>query len=146
MNDAYLVAAGTGLRFILEDRGESILKTIAVPVPVSVTAIGDARNAVGFMIIELPFQETDLERAVAIVAKQTSVSSGLHVRQEQPFRSRSRPRSSSAGRLARWRAMPASASRRRVATTTSGSESRQMPSFSLQPAKSPTPSSEPSLK
>jgi hypothetical protein len=74
LNDAYLVAAGTGLRFILEDRGESILKTIAVPVPVSVTAIGDARSAVGFMIIELPFQETDLERAVAIVAKQTSVA------------------------------------------------------------------------
>ncbi|OHF25120.1 hypothetical protein BKP30_26175 [Rhodococcus erythropolis] len=58
MNDAYLVAAGTRLRFILEDRGESILKTIAVPVPVSVTAIGDARNAVGFMIIDLPFQQT----------------------------------------------------------------------------------------
>ncbi|BBE44275.1 DUF1298 domain-containing protein [Rhodococcus erythropolis] len=74
LNDAYLVAAGTGLRFILEDRGESIPKTIAVSVPVAVTAIGDARNAVGFMIIDLPLQETDLERAVAIVAKQTAAA------------------------------------------------------------------------
>ncbi|MCW2428933.1 hypothetical protein M2260_003841 [Rhodococcus erythropolis] len=49
-------------------------KTIAVSVPVAVTAIGDARNAVGFMIIDLPLQETDLERAVAIVAKQTAAA------------------------------------------------------------------------
>ncbi|MGW6658926.1 wax ester/triacylglycerol synthase domain-containing protein [Rhodococcus sp. NPDC055024] len=74
LNDAYLVAAGAGLRFILEDCGEHIPKSIAVSVPVAVSAIGDARNAVGFMIIDLPLLETDRERAVAIVAKQTAAA------------------------------------------------------------------------
>ncbi|MER2082415.1 wax ester/triacylglycerol synthase domain-containing protein [Rhodococcus sp. (in: high G+C Gram-positive bacteria)] len=74
LNDAYLVAAGAGLRFILEERGEPIPKTIAVSVPVAVAAIGNARNAVGFMIVDLPLRETPPDRAVALVAKQTAAA------------------------------------------------------------------------
>ena len=74
LNDAYLVAVGGGLRFILQECGEPIPKSIAVSVPVAVTAIGSARNAVGFMIIDLPLRETDPQRTVAIVAKQTAAA------------------------------------------------------------------------
>ena len=74
LNDAYLVAVGGGLRFILQECGEPIPKSIAVSVPVAVTAIGSARNAVGFMVIDLPLRETDPQRTVAIVAKQTAAA------------------------------------------------------------------------
>lgn len=74
LNDAYLVAAGAGLRCVLEGSGEPIPSTVAVSVPVAVTAIGQARNAVGFMIIDVPLRETVPARAIAMVAKQTDAA------------------------------------------------------------------------
>lgn len=72
LNDAYLVAAGQGIRHIIESRGESVPESVAISVPVQVAATDDSRNAVGFMFVDVPLAVTDLSRAIGAVARQTA--------------------------------------------------------------------------
>lgn len=71
VNDAYLIAAGQGIRLIIESEGEVAPDTIAISVPVQVAGTNSSRNAVGFMLVDVPLAAADLSAAIQAVARQT---------------------------------------------------------------------------
>lgn len=70
INDAYLVAVGQGVRHLIERGGERAPATIAISVPVQIPATEGTRNAVGFMLVDVPITMA-LPDAVRRVARQT---------------------------------------------------------------------------
>lgn len=88
INDAYLVAVGQGMRHVLDTQGEAAPASIAMSVPVSVRGDSSSRNAVGFMIVNVPLDPTKIMHNVADVAHQTARAKPLARDAGATFKSR----------------------------------------------------------